>query len=62
MEYKKSKMKQLAETDPYLKFMFNDLFKRGHSEDEALQVLYNSEVDNGGLGDYRHVYNTMEEG
>lgn len=60
MEYNAEKMSQLIKNDPYLKFMFNDMLKRGYEEEEALVVLYNSEVDEAALGDYRHVYNRME--
>ena len=54
-EYNESRMRMLVEKDAYLKFMLKDLGKRGFDEEVALQVLYNSEVLDGGTQCNKHM-------
>ena len=44
MEYCQKKMKRFLEQDALLRFAVKDLIKRGHEEELALQVVFNSYV------------------
>jgi len=47
MKFNYEQMKKFAEQDALVKLMAKDLQSRGHSEEEALEVVFNSEI----LGD-----------
>lgn len=46
-EYNEAQMRRLMQKDRFLIFVFLDMTSNGHSESDALQVLFNSNV----LGD-----------
>jgi hypothetical protein len=43
-EFNAEQMLRLVQKDAYLKFVFDDLSKKGHTQPELLEVLFNSNV------------------
>ncbi|MFD1736185.1 hypothetical protein ACFSCX_06360 [Bacillus salitolerans] len=57
MKFDLKKMKKLAEVDALIKFQVTDLTKRLGSEDEAYQIVFNSEVLD--APEFEEVYNNL---
>lgn len=55
--FNKDKMLVLISQDMYLKFVFNDLKKRGLMEVDALEIVFNSNVL--GDADYEDIYQSI---
>ena len=44
LNYSKDKMKKMYRTDALVRFVVNDLINRGHGEDNAYEIVFNSYV------------------
>lgn len=63
-KYNESQMKMLASTDGYIGYVVKDLKKRGHSESQALELAFNSNVleDSAMAQQYSELQITLTEG